>query len=35
MLAWIAILPAAWIGEGLANTPAKTGRRHPDRPRHH
>ncbi len=35
MLAWIAILPAAWIGEGLANTPAKTGRRHPHRPGHH
>jgi CIC family chloride channel protein len=35
MLAWIAILPAAWIGEGLANTPAKTGRRHPQRPQHH
>lgn len=29
MVAWIAVLPAAWIGEGLANTPAKTGRRHP------
>lgn len=27
-LAWIAVLIAAWIGEGLANTPAKTGRRH-------
>jgi chloride channel protein, CIC family len=35
MLAWIAVLPAAWIGEGLANTPAKTGRRHPHGPRHH
>ena len=27
-LAWVAVLVAAWIGEGLANTPAKTGRRH-------
>jgi CIC family chloride channel protein len=35
LLAWIAILPAAWIGEGLANTPAKTGRRHPHHPLHH
>jgi CIC family chloride channel protein len=34
LLAWIAILPAAWIGEGLANTPAKTGHRHPHRSLH-
>jgi len=27
-LAWVAVLVAAWIGEGLANTPAKVGRRH-------
>jgi CIC family chloride channel protein len=27
-LAWVAVLVATWIGEGLANTPAKTGRRH-------
>lgn len=27
-LAWVAVLVAAWIGEGLANTPGKTGRRH-------
>lgn len=33
-LAWIAVLPAAWIGEGLANTPAKTGHRHPHRAQH-
>jgi H+/Cl- antiporter ClcA len=26
-LAWAAVLVAAWIGEGLANTPAKVGRR--------
>ena len=32
---WIAVLPAAWIGEGLANTPAKTGRRHPHTAHHH
>ncbi len=25
---WVAVLVAAWIGEGLANTPGKTGRRH-------
>jgi CIC family chloride channel protein len=35
LLAWIAVIPAAWIGEGLANTPAKTGRRHPHQPLHH
>lgn len=34
-LAWIAVLPAAWIGEGLANTPSKTGHRHPHRAQHH
>ncbi|MBS1582698.1 MAG: chloride channel protein [Acidobacteria bacterium] len=34
-LAWIAVLPAAWIGEGLANTPAKIGHRHPHRIEHH
>lgn len=27
-LVWVAVIIAAWIGEGLANTPAKTGRRH-------
>lgn len=27
-VAWVAVLVAAWIGEGLANTPAKVGRRH-------
>jgi H+/Cl- antiporter ClcA len=27
-LAWVAVLVAAWFGEGLANTPGKTGRRH-------
>jgi CIC family chloride channel protein len=34
-LAWVAVLVAAWIGEGLANTPAKTGRRHPRPIEHH
>jgi H+/Cl- antiporter ClcA len=34
-LAWIAVLVAAWIGEGLANTPAKTGRRHARAIHHH
>lgn len=32
MLAWIAILPAAWIGGGLANSPVKADRRHPNVP---
>jgi hypothetical protein len=34
-LAWVAVLAAAWIGEGLANTPAKTGRRHTRLAHHH
>ncbi len=34
-LAWVAVLAAAWIGEGLANTPAKTGRRHARAIHHH
>jgi CIC family chloride channel protein len=34
-LVWVAVLVAAWIGEGLANTPAKTGRRHPRQIGHH
>ena len=34
-LAWVAVLAAAWIGEGLANTPAKTGRRHARLAHHH
>jgi H+/Cl- antiporter ClcA len=34
-LAWVAVLVAAWIGEGLANTPAKTGRRHARTIGHH
>jgi CIC family chloride channel protein len=34
-LVWVAVLPAVWIGEGLANTPAKAGHRHPHRIQHH
>jgi CIC family chloride channel protein len=34
-LAWIPILVAAWIGEGLANTPGKAGRRHGRAIHHH
>lgn len=34
-LAWIAVLIAAWIGEGLANTPAKAGHRTHHPVRHH
>jgi CIC family chloride channel protein len=33
--AWIAVLIAAWIGEGLANTPAKKGTRHLGTIHHH
>lgn len=34
-LAWVAVLIAAWIGEGLANTPAKVGTRHAGEIHHH
>ncbi|HVZ33842.1 MAG TPA: chloride channel protein [Polyangiaceae bacterium] len=34
-LAWIAVVVAAWVGEGLANTPAKAGRRHRRAIQHH
>jgi CIC family chloride channel protein len=34
-LAWVAVLVAAWIGEGLANTPAKAGHRTHHPARHH
>jgi len=34
-LAWVAVVIAAWIGEGLANTPAKVGRRHRRVIQHH
>ena len=33
--AWVAVLIAAWIGEGLANTPAKRGTRHMGTIHHH
>jgi len=33
--AWVAVLLAAWIGEGLANTPAKKGTRHVGTIHHH
>jgi CIC family chloride channel protein len=34
-VAWVAVLIAAWIGEGLANTPAKVGTRHSGDIAHH
>lgn len=34
-MAWGAVLVAAWIGEGLANTPAKVGTRHDGDINHH
>jgi CIC family chloride channel protein len=33
--AWVAVLIAAWISEGLANTPAKKGTRHVGEIHHH
>jgi H+/Cl- antiporter ClcA len=34
-VAWTAVLVATWIGEGVANTPAKSGRRHRRAIHHH
>jgi H+/Cl- antiporter ClcA len=34
-IAWVAVLIAAWIGEGLANTPAKIGQRYLGKIHHH
>lgn len=34
-MAWVAVLIAAWIGEGLANTPSKVGTRHEGAIHHH